>query len=130
MATPLVNLRVSTYEREAWVRAAGGESLSRWIRRVCNEAAGGSPGRSTKVPDPDPPRRSVPEYRSDRVRVADEQVRALQREDRAPVVEPVSPAAAEGDPLYRVGRCRTHPAALPRIGDLTRCSWGCRLPDA
>lgn len=36
---PLVNLRVPPGEREAWVRAAGGESLSGWIRRTCNIAA-------------------------------------------------------------------------------------------
>lgn len=30
---------------------------------------------------------------------------------------------------WRQGRCQAHPQAWPRKSDLSRCSWGCLLPD-
>jgi hypothetical protein len=130
---PLVNLRVPPAEREAWVAAAGSESLSAWIRRVCNTAAArsglGLAERTVPVAEPRPGTR-VQQPRSERDRLADAAVAALQAIGQRPeaAVEEPAPAAVEKPDPYRVGRCRQHPNALPSLLDVNRCSWNCRLP--
>jgi hypothetical protein len=127
MPTPLMNLRVPPAERAAWVRAAEGASLSlsRWIRDTLNAAAAATVEAQEERPAEAERQRRRERERPEVLRAADAAVAALQREDPGPVVEP----PAEEDPMYRVGRCRTHPGALPRFNDYSRCAWGCRLPE-
>lgn len=42
MTSTVFQLRCNTAEKELWLRAAGGVSLSRWVKGVLNAAADGS----------------------------------------------------------------------------------------
>jgi hypothetical protein len=97
---PKLEVRVSETELASWRRAAGSVSLSRWVRATLDQAAA--------APGPLPAK-----------------VRAAVAEAAAQLPTPAVVVPA----LHRRGRCRQHPDALPRIGDPSRCSWGCRLPD-
>jgi hypothetical protein len=99
----MVKVRLSAGELRAWQRAAGG-NLSGWLRELANERAGraGGGGRRRAAAPP------------------------ASREPAS--LEPEISVGVTSSPLYRRGRCRQHPNALPRSSDLTRCTWGCKLP--
>jgi len=77
-----------------------------------------------------PPARTEAERLAARLAGIDRQEFGTRVEPSPAPDQPAAAAAVEepAEELYRVGRCRHHPAARPRRFDLGRCAWGCRLP--
>jgi len=106
--------------------------LSRWIRDTLNGAAAASvEAQEERRAEAERQRRE--RGRPARMREIEAYLAAqvAEAERPGPAVEPPAGPPVEEpaeEELYRTGRCRTHPNALPRFNDYSRCGWGCRLP--